>query len=61
MLGAVAPRAIAIRTIAVLGVIVGLWSALLGLRTDIVLLLIGAQIAIINWAILKQPIEAEDR
>ncbi len=61
MLGTVAPRPIAIRTIAVLGVIVGLWSALFGLRTDIVLLLIGAQIAIINWAILKQPIEAEDR
>jgi Zn-dependent protease len=61
VLGAVAPRAVAIRIIAVLGVVVGLWSALAGLRTDIVLLLIGAQIAIINWAILKQPVEAEDR
>jgi Zn-dependent protease len=61
MLGSVAPRAIAIRTVAVLGVVVGLWSAYTGFRASLVLLLIGAQIAIINWAILKQPVDAEDR
>jgi Zn-dependent protease len=61
VLGAVATRATAIRIIAVLGVAIGLWSALMGLRTDLVLLLIGAEIAIINWAIAKQPAEAEDR
>jgi Zn-dependent protease len=61
MLGSMMPRALAIRAIAVLGVIVGLWSAYAGFRVNLVLLLIGAQIAIINWAILKQPVDAEDR
>lgn len=61
VLGAVAPRTIAVRAIATLGVVVGVWTALMGFRTDLVLLLIGAEIAIINWATLKQPAEAEDR
>ncbi len=61
ILSAVAPRAYAIRAIALCGVAVGLWSAYAGFKIDLVLLLIGAQIAIINWAILKQPVEAEDR
>ncbi|MFA5957425.1 site-2 protease family protein [Hyphomicrobium sp.] len=61
MLSAAMPRAIAIRAIAALGVIVGLWSAFAGFKSSVVLLLIGAQIAIMNWAILKQPVAAEDR
>ncbi len=61
MLGSVMPRAFAIRAIALLGVGVGLWSAFAGFKMNLVLLLIGAQIAIINWAILKQPVDAEDR
>jgi Zn-dependent protease len=61
MLGTVLPRSFAVRAIAALGVIVGLWSAFYGFASSIVLLLIGAQIAIMNWAILKQPVEAEDR
>jgi hypothetical protein len=43
----------------VLGVIVGLASAYAGWQTSIVLLLIGAEIAIVNWAILKRPADAE--
>ncbi|MET0431129.1 MAG: site-2 protease family protein [Hyphomicrobium sp.] len=61
ILGAVLPRSAAVRAIAALGVIVGIWSAYTGFRVSLVLLLIGAQIAIINWAILKQPADAEDR
>lgn len=64
MLGAVLPRAFAIRSIAVLGVAIGLWSAYTAYASfnhNLVLLLIGAQIAIMNWAILKRPVEAEDR
>jgi Zn-dependent protease len=61
VLGAMMSRAVAIRIIAALGVVVGLSAALIGLRTDLVLLLIGGQIAIINWAILKQPVDAEDQ
>lgn len=61
MLGGVVPRALAARAIASLGVIVGLVSAYAGFRTSLVLLLIGAQIAIMNWAILKEPGAAEDR
>ncbi len=61
MLGAVMPRGLAIRAIAILGVGIGLWSAFVGFKISLVLLLIGAQIAIINWAILKQPVDAEDR
>lgn len=52
-------RAAAAKVIAGLGVIVGLWAAVTGLRIDIVLMLIGAQIAIMNWAILKRPNDAE--
>jgi len=58
MLGAVLPEARAIQTIALLGVVVGLWSAFIGFRISLVMLLIGAQIAIINWSILKQPADA---
>jgi len=54
-----ASRATAAKIIAGLGVLVGLWAAVTGLRIDIVLLLIGAQIAIMNWAILKRPDDAE--
>ncbi|MFT3732683.1 MAG: site-2 protease family protein [Hyphomicrobium sp.] len=64
VLGSVAPRVLAIRLIAVLGVAVGLWSAYTAYASfnhNLVLLLIGAQIAIINWAILKRPRDAEDR
>lgn len=64
MLGAVLPRAFAIRSIAVLGVAIGLWSAYTAYASfnhNLVLLLIGAQIAIMNWAILKRPVETEDR
>lgn len=61
MLGALMPRGLAIRGIAALGVVVGLCSAYVGFKISIVLLLIGAQIAIINWAILKQPVQAEDQ
>jgi Zn-dependent protease len=61
MLSVVVPRPHAVRAIALLGVAVGLWSAFAGFKFSIVLLLIGAQIAIINWAILKQPMDAEDR
>jgi Zn-dependent protease len=53
-------RASAAKIIAGLGVIVGLWSAFIGLRIDVVLMLIGAEIAIINWAILKRPADAEE-
>lgn len=60
VLGGVMPRAFAIRAIALFGVAVGLWSAYAGFKISLVLLLIGAQIAIINWAILKQPASAED-
>lgn len=57
LLAMVAPRRTASRIIAGLGVVIGLWSALVGLRIDIVLMLIGAQLAILNWAVLKQPAE----
>jgi Zn-dependent protease len=59
LIATVTSRASAAKIIAGLGVIVGLWSAFIGLRTDIVLMLIGAQIAIVNWAILKRPADAE--
>ena len=55
LLAMVAPRRTASRMIAGFGVGIGLWSALVGLRIDIVLMLIGAQIAILNWAVLMQP------
>jgi Zn-dependent protease len=61
MLGAIIPRATAVRVIAILGVVIGLWSAFIGFKGSIVLLLIGAQIAIMNWAIFSRPAEAEDR
>jgi Zn-dependent protease len=64
MLGSFLPRAFAIRAIASLGVLIGLWSAYVAYANfnhNLVLLLIGAQIAIMNWAILKRPIDAEDR
>lgn len=54
-----ASRATAAKIIAGLGVVVGLWAAVMGFRIDLVLMLIGAQIAIMNWAILKQPDDAE--
>lgn len=60
MLGAMLPDTAAIRAIAFLGVIVGLWSAYIGFRISLVMLLIGAQIAIINWSILKAPQDAEN-
>jgi Zn-dependent protease len=59
LIATVTSRASAAKIIAGLGVIVGLWSAFIGLRTDIVLMLIGVQIAIVNWAILKRPADAE--
>src|SRR5581483_2982412 len=59
LIATIASRVTAARIIAGLGVIVGLWSAFAGLRTDLVLLLIGAEIAIVNWAILKAPAGAE--
>jgi Zn-dependent protease len=59
IVGIVASRATAAKIIAGLGVIVGLWAAITGFRIDLVLMLIGAQIAIVNWAILKQPGDAE--
>jgi len=59
LIATITSRASAAKIIAGLGVIVGLWSAFIGLRTDIVLMLIGAQIAIVNWAILKRPADAE--
>ncbi len=58
LLATVLAHVTAVRIIAGLGVIVGLWSALAGLRVDVVLLLIGAEIAIMNWAIWKKPEEA---
>lgn len=58
MLGAMLPDRAAIKTIALLGVLVGVWSAFMGLRVSLVMLLIGAQIAIINWSILKAPQDA---
>lgn len=64
ILGAILSRTFAIRLIALMGVAVGLWSAYTAyasLGHNLVLLLIGAQIAIMNWAILKRPAEAEDR
>jgi Zn-dependent protease len=61
LLATIAPYAVAVRIIAVLGVVVGVWSAIAGLRVDVVLLLIGAEIAILNWAILKQPQEAAEQ
>ncbi|HVX37251.1 MAG TPA: site-2 protease family protein [Hyphomicrobium sp.] len=54
-----ASRVAAAKIIAGLGVVVGLWAAVTGFRIDLVLMLIGAQIAIMNWAILKQPADAE--
>lgn len=54
-----ASRAAAAKIIAGIGVVVGLWAAVTGFRIDIVLMLIGAQIAIMNWAILKRPNDAE--
>lgn len=60
MLGAILPEAGAVRTIALLGVVVGLWAAFIGFRINLVMLLIGAQIAIINWSILKQPADGEN-
>lgn len=59
LIATVSSRASAARIIAVFGVGVGLWGAIAGLRTDIVLMLIGAQIAIMNWAVLKDPTEGE--
>jgi Zn-dependent protease len=59
LLTTIATRASAAKIIAGLGVIVGLWSAFVGLRVDMVLLLIGAEIAIMNWAIFKSPADAE--
>jgi Zn-dependent protease len=53
-------RATAAKIIAVFGVVVGLWSAFAGFRINVVLMLIGAEIAIINWAILKRPADAEE-
>ncbi|HET6388833.1 site-2 protease family protein [Hyphomicrobium sp.] len=55
ILGAFLSDKVATQTVALLGVIVGSWSAFIGFRIDLVLLLIGAQIAIINWSILKGP------
>lgn len=60
ILGAILPETNAVRTIALLGVIVGLWCAYIGFRINLVMLLIGAQIAIINWSILKQPADAKN-
>ncbi len=60
ILGAMLPEAAALRTIAFLGVIIGLWSAYIGFRISLVMLLIGAQIAIINWSILKAPRDGEN-
>jgi Zn-dependent protease len=57
--GTVVPRVTAAKIVAALGVAVGLWAAVTGLRIDLVLMLIGAQIAIVNWAILKRPADAE--
>jgi Zn-dependent protease len=59
IIATVASRAVAAKIIAALGVAVGLWAAIAGFRIDIVLMLIGAQIAIMNWAILKAPADAE--
>jgi Zn-dependent protease len=59
LLASLTSRASAAKIIAGLGVIVGAWSALIGLRIDVVLLLIGAEIAILNWAILKSPADAD--
>lgn len=59
VIATVASRATAAKIIAGLGVVVGLWAAVTGFRIDIVLMLIGAQIAIMNWAILKRPDDAE--
>lgn len=53
-------RVTAAKIVAGLGVIVGIWAAVAGFRIDLVLLLIGAQIAIMNWAILKRPADAEE-
>jgi Zn-dependent protease len=61
MLSSVVSRTYAVRAIAALGVVVGVWSAFAALKYSIVLLLIGAQIAIMNWAIFKRPEDAEDR
>lgn len=60
VLGAFLSDNAAVRTIALLGVIVGVWSAFIGFRISLVMLLIGAQIAIINWSILKAPADAEN-
>ena len=59
LIATITSRASAAKIIAGLGVIVGLWSAFVGLRINIVLMLIGAEIAIVNWAILKRPADAE--
>jgi hypothetical protein len=37
-----------------------LWAVYTGFRVSLVMLLIGAQIAIMNWSILKQPAEARE-
>ncbi|HVZ05533.1 site-2 protease family protein [Hyphomicrobium sp.] len=60
IIATVVSRASAAKIIAGLGVVVGLWAAVTGLRIDLVLMLIGAQIAIMNWAVLKQPKDAEE-
>ena len=60
VLSAILPQAGAVRVIALLGVLVGVWSAFMGLRISLVMLLIGAQIAIINWSILKAPGNAKN-
>jgi Zn-dependent protease len=60
LIATLATRATAAKIIAAFGVVVGLWSAVAGFRVSVVLLLIGAEIAIINWAILKRPVEAEE-
>lgn len=59
LIATITSRAAAAKIIAGLGVVVGLWAAIMGFRIDLVLMLIGAQIAIVNWAILKQPADAE--
>lgn len=60
VLATITSRLTAAKIIAGLGVVVGLWAVFTGFRVSLVLLLIGAQIAIMNWSILKQPAEGED-
>jgi Zn-dependent protease len=60
VLATMTSRLTAAKIIAALGVVVGLWAVYTGFRVSLVLLLIGAQIAIMNWSILKQPAEAQE-